>query len=168
MTRRVPRWQGDPLVALATRVSESGPALDHDAATLLPDPVAAMAALRGAFMVRGQFMGEPRIPAYLATDAIAIANQVTAALHHDLPTPDRRDTATIWDKWRKAVLRVRAHTQSEVGTNPYPDTRALDTDLETVEYDLARAFKSPGEVARYYCPWAADFFTFERLHPEAL
>ena len=83
-------------------------------------------------------------------------------------TPDRRDTATIWDKWRKAVGRISEEVVALLASDKYGEIYQFGADLDALEHDVVTAFKTPGEVARYYCPWAADFFTFERLHPEAV
>lgn len=166
------RWQGDPLAALLPHRSNDGPVLDAAEATLLPDPAAAVTALREAFLFRGTKDNDPTLPAFRVGDVVAVANYITAALHNNLPTPDRRDTATIWDKWRKAVLRIRKETQSLLASDRYGANNGkiyeLGADLDALEYDLVTAFKSPSEISRYYCPWAADFFTYERLHPEAV
>lgn len=163
-----PRWQGDALATLPPLRSTDAPTLDRASATLLPDPVAAVTALRDAFLFRGTQDNDRTLPAFRAGDVIAIANHISAALYNDLPTPDRRDTATIWDKWRKAVLRIRKEVGALIASDKYREIYQFGADLDALEHDLVTAFKSPGEVARYYCPWAADFFTFERLNPEAV
>lgn len=162
-------WQGDSIPSLRTSAAdpETRIALDISHATFLPDPKGALTMIQERFAPRGPTPGAPRFLAYQMRDAVVIANFVTTALRRDLPTPDRRDTVAIWDKWRRAVLRVRPHLVGVSPTARYPDPYGLVYALESVAYDLDEALQKPGEVARRYCPWAADFFTPSRLYPEA-
>jgi len=169
MTARIVRWEGDAIPALASAEGDkrSRVTLDLDNATLLPDPAEAMWQLRRAFELRGRHPAEPDLPNFQVRDVVALANFITMALRHDLPTSDRKDTAVIWDKWRTFILRTKPFVLGAVGTRPFPEPFDVHHTLRTLEDDLRIAMRTPGEVARHYCPWAADFFNEERLYPEA-
>ena len=126
-----------------------------------------MSDLRHAFEARGRHPAERDLPRFQVRDVIAVANFITMALRHDLPTPNRKDTAAIWDKWRRFVIRTRSHIAGAIATSPYPEPFDVHWTLRQVEDDLRQALRTPGEVGNHYCPWAADFFTTARLYPES-
>lgn len=163
------RWNSDPVPTLKTADANPEHRIDLDLsrATLRPDPVTAIRMLRGRFLRRGLHHGDRDVPALQIRDVVAMCNYVTSALHHDLPTPDRRDSAVLWNKWRNAVLRYRPNVRGAPASALYPDPREVLAYVTALAEDFARALATPGEVARHYCPWAADFFTPRRLNPEA-
>lgn len=157
-------WHGDGVSSPARsrrRVREG--------ATLLPAPERAIRELiaRHGLNPPTDFPGPGKlweVPPDRIVDAI---NEVTAALRNDLPTPERRDAAVLWEVWRKAVLRVRDHLRAL-----RPDELCFAGSVVYAMHDLAarhaEALAHPGQVADRYCPWAADFFTLARLHPESV
>ncbi len=143
-----------------------------DEATLLPDPAAAHDALIARFTVAHRRPLRQGFPVLSGRDIKMFANFITCALRNDLPTIDAYDAAVIWEKWRQSIGELRALLR---------EVRDDDADLDAAQYvaialdhrswdvrtSLATAMVRPGEVADRYCPWKADFFTADRLHPEA-
>ncbi len=142
-------------------------------ATLLPEPRAALAALRRKFLAaRGPV--DPKVPPghelprLTIADVRVIANFITFALRNDLPTVDPYDAAVIWEKWRVAVGDLR-----DLMRNVDSDAQALiagtvlDHRTWAIEADLTTAMARPREVFERYCPWRGDWATAARIHPEA-
>ncbi len=154
-------WDGQG-VASPARTRRRAPA----DATLLPDPERAVNELirRHGLTPPIDYPGKAwEVPIDRVVDA---TNEMTAALRNDLPTPERRDAAVLWEVWRKAVLRVRDSIRGLA-----EDELFLAGSVVWAMRDLAvrhgEALRRPGQVADRYCPWAADFFTLDRLYPES-
>ena len=141
-------------------------------ATLLPDPRAAIAALRSKFIAaRGVVNASRPVEQQEARLTIAdvriIANFVTFALRNDLSSIDAHDAAVIWEKWRKAIGDMR-----DMMHNVESDAQALivATVLGHRTWDITEcmviALARPMEVFQNYCPWRADWATEARIHPE--
>ncbi|MBK7192765.1 MAG: hypothetical protein IPH80_09815 [Myxococcales bacterium] len=133
-------------------------------ATLLPDPERAVNELirRHGLTPPIDYPGKAW---EVAVDHVVDAtNEVTAALRNDLPTPERRDAAVLWEVWRKAVLQVRDSIRGLA-----EDELFLAGSVVWAMRDLAvrhaEALRHPGQVADRYCPWSVDFFTLNRLYP---
>jgi len=168
------RYAGRGVAELPTKRTGAPVVLLSDReATLLPDPLRAHEAMRARFIkANGTVPGSPANrpePRLTIRDIKLIANHLTFALRNDLPTIDASDAAVIWEKWRQAVNDVRALMK-----NVDDDHQALvvasilEHRLWDVHESLATALATPGEVFRHYCPWRADWATYERLHPEAV
>lgn len=143
-----------------------------DEATLLPNPSAAHDALIARFAVGSKQPLRQGFPLMSARDIKAFSNFMTYALRNDLPTIDAYDAAVIWEKWRQAVADIRdllrdIRDEADEESTQYVAV-ALDHRSWDVRSSLTTALAKPGEVADQYCPWKADFFTYERLHPAAV
>lgn len=152
-------WAGEG-VASPARTRRRAP----QGATLLPDPERAVNELirRHGLTPPIDYPGKAwEVPVDHVVDA---TNEVTAALRNDLPTPERRDAAVLWEVWRKAVLQVRDSIRGLA-----EDELFLAGSVVWAMRDLAvrhaAALRHPGQVADRYCPWSADFFTLNRLYP---
>jgi hypothetical protein len=150
------------------RVPLPGP----DKATLLPNPSAAHDALIARFTAAGKQPLRQGFPVMSGRDIKAFSNFITHALRNDLPTIDAYDAAVIWEKWRLAVAELRdllrdVRDDTDDGESTQYIAVALDHRSWDIRTSLATALSTPGEVADRYCPWKADFFTPDRLHPEA-
>ncbi len=144
-----------------------------DAATLLPHPHRVhTSVLKEFFAINGpapDTRPQDFEPALRPRDITVIANFVTLALRNDLPGLDRYDAAVIWEKWRQSVAAIRERLR--VADRERHAPRASDellTRTWVVREDLVASIATPGQVSQRYCPWKADFFTYERLHPEAV
>ncbi len=147
-----------------------------DAVTLLPDPRAAHAALLDRFRAANGPASAPNaFPNMSARDVRAFANLITFALRNDLPSIDDHDAAVIWDKWRQAVDEVREHLRrvrdDDLTNDSSPDVWnaciALDHRGWDIRESLVVSLANPGEVFRHYCPWRADWATYDRIYPRA-
>ena len=144
-----------------------------EAATLLPEPHKVhLALLEPFFAINGpapNTLPQDREPALRPRDITVIANFMTLALRNDLPGLDRYDAAVIWEKWRQGVAAIRERMR--VADRERHAPRASDELLQrtwVVREDLMASIATPGVVAERYCPWKADFFTHQRLYPEAV
>jgi hypothetical protein len=172
------KYAGRGITELRTGATRSAVVLPSvDEAALLPNPVAALEALRMRFReVNGPKDDPHAFPNMSVRDARAFANVITSALRNDLPTIDVRDAAVIWEKWRQTVVAVRDRLRSvrddtsiEQGSVSVLNA-CIILNLRSMDIrdSLVDAIEHPGEVASRYCPWAADFFTQQRLYPESL
>lgn len=156
-------WQGDGISS-----PDRSRRRERDGATLLPDPERAIEELIARYGLNQPNGPGPRVawevPVPRVVDAV---NEVTAALRNDLPTPERRDSAVLWEVWRKAVLHVRDYIRAL-----RPGEQMLTGSVLYAMWGLgarhAEALRSPGQLADKYCPWAAEFFTNGRLYPESV
>lgn len=175
-TERAPqrRYQGRGIGELKSGGSKPAVRLaGAEQASLLPDPNAVHAAiLKQFFDINGPAPStrpQDVEPALRPRDITVIANFVTLALRNDLPGLDRYDAAVIWEKWRQAVAAIRERLR--VADSERHATRGADELFQrtwVLRGDLLTSRETPGQVADRYCPWKADFFTHERLHPEAV
>ncbi|MEZ4404486.1 MAG: hypothetical protein R3B06_30985 [Kofleriaceae bacterium] len=146
-------WDGESIIRFRA------PRYEH--ATLRPDPRRALAQLRAERQIV-----DPNRP-WLRSDVTAALNFVTQALQNDLPTPNRRDTAAIWDSWRRTILEVAPELRRANSREAFSEAHRVDAALGSLSEKLVEAQTTPGEVGGRYCPWAADFFVPARLYPEA-
>ena len=152
-------WQGTGVPALGARRPTA------PTASLFPDPVERMHAIRTLH----HLVPPPKAVRFEVEvgDAIACANEVTAAIRATLPTPDRHDSAALWDAWRRIVLRLREEVRGDArDREPTISGWGLAFGLDRITDALVEVQARPGDFARGYCPWRADFFTLPRLHPE--
>lgn len=143
-----------------------------DYATILPEPKRIHDEIRERYIsVNGAIDATSKRPQPRLTvrDAKIIANHLTLALRNDLPTIDRHDAAVIWEKWRRSVTQLRDMMR---GLDDDEQALAVGISLDQwslhVHDELAEALRHPGKVFSRYCPWRADWATFERIHPEAV
>ncbi len=145
-------------------------------ATLLPDPRMAHAELLDRFREVNGPLDEPaEFPNLSARDARALTNLITFALRNDLSSIDPHDAAVIWEKWRQAVDNVRehlGHVRDDNVTNK--DSSAVFDAQMVLQHrgwdvleSIVTSLRSPGDVFAHYCPWRADWATYERIYPRA-
>lgn len=143
-----------------------------NAATLLPDPMRTYESIREQYVAANGAI-DPNAkrpqPRLTLRDTKVIANHLTLALRNDLPGVDAHDAAVIWEKWRKAVVQLR-----DMMSGLADDDQALAVGINLGQWslmihdDVAEAVREPGKVFARYCPWRADWATFQRIHPEAV
>jgi len=143
-----------------------------DYATILPEPMRIHDEIRERYIsVNGSVDATAKRPQPRLTvrDAKILANHLTLALRNDLPGIDPHDAAVIWEKWRRSVAQLRDMMR---GLDDDAQALAIGINLDqwtlTVHDDVAEALRHPGKVFSRYCPWRADWATFERIHPEAV
>lgn len=174
MSRRTYEGRGVPMLP-ARRGTPSDVVIPSQAdATMLPIPAAVIEARRAEFIAaRGARNPDAPAPQHepklTTADVRRLANFITYALRNDLPLVDAYDAAVIWETWRKAVadlraLMAKAQTDDEVGVFG----SILWIRADRIQSALTTALETPREVFNRYCPWRADWATFERIHPEAL
>lgn len=157
----------------ASRSASSVSLPSADEATLLPNPMRVHEDLRERFVALRGAIDEKNVtrpaPRLTVRDAKQIANHLTLALRNDLPRIDPHDAAVIWEKWRKYVALLREAVR-ELADDDQAIAAAASLDWWTlaIHDDLAEALRDPGKVFQRYCPWRADWATFERIHPEAV
>ncbi len=135
-------------------------------ATLLPDPKAGLKRLVAT--LRDATSSGPSL-SLLPRQIRLAANFITFALLNDLPAIDPYDAAVIKEKWRRSLREVSNLMRGLDEDVVYPalTSSVLDAHAWDVAESLATALAQPRAVFNNYCPWRADWATFERIHPEA-
>lgn len=174
MSRRTYAGRGVPTLP-SDRSTTSDVAIPSQAdATLLPLPFAVIEGRRADFLAaRGatnpNAPADRQEPKLTLADVRRIANFITYALRNDLPLVDAHDAAVIWEQWRKAVVDLRdimRQVQHDMQASVLGSV--LWIRAENTQASLTTALEEPRAVFSRYCPWRADWATYDRIHPEAV